>query len=141
MKKIILIAAVLLLAGLLAGAEALAQHGQGHGMHHPSYDAATVETLIGVVARVDSMKMADHVGIHLMLKTGAETIEVHLGPSWFLDRQDDQIGVGDAVEVTGSRIMIGEVPALLAREVKKGAATLVLRDAQGLPVWRGWRRN
>ena len=31
-------------------------------------------------------------------------------------------------------------PGYLASEVKKGEAVLILRDANGVPVWAGWRR-
>jgi len=41
--------------------------------------------------------------------------------------------------IAGSRVTVDGKPAVVASEVKKGNETLRLRDAQGLPYWRGWR--
>jgi hypothetical protein len=80
-------------------------------------------------------------GVHLMVKTGQETISVHLGPAWYIQRQDIKIAPGDKVEITGSRITYQGKPAILAAEAKKGDEILKLRDENGLPVWSGWRRR
>jgi hypothetical protein len=42
--------------------------------------------------------------------------------------------------VTGSLVkMMGNMEAVIAREVKKGSETLVLRDKNGMPLWSGYR--
>jgi hypothetical protein len=74
---------------------------------------------------------------HLSLKTDKETIDVHVGPSWFLTQNTTGFAKGDQVEVTGSRVKFGDKDALIAREIKKGDETLTLRNAQGFPVWSG----
>lgn len=76
-------------------------------------------------------------GMHLMVKTATETISVHLGPSWFLEKQEVQFKPGDQVKVTGSRITFDGKPAIIASEVSKGDRVLKLRDASGVPVWSG----
>lgn len=106
------------------------------------YNPATVETLKGTVEAIDKitpMKGMHH-GIHLRLKTDGETIPVHLGPSWFIERLDTTIEKGDTLEVKGSRVTMMGTPAIIAAEVKKGDKTLVLRDSAGIPAWAGWRR-
>ena len=50
-----------------------------------------------------------------------------------------QLGVGDRVDIRGSRVSVEGKPTLIAAEVRKGNETLRLRDDQGLPLWRGWR--
>ena len=80
-------------------------------------------------------------GVHLMLKTEAETVDVHLGPLWYLESQDADLKAGDAIEVRGSRIQIDKKPAIIAIEIKRGDDVLVLRDADGIPRWAGWRRG
>lgn len=107
------------------------------------YDPATVETLTGTVESVDKVTPMKgmHSGIHLVLKTDKETISIHLGPEWYIERFDTKIEKGDQIEVKGSRVTIGEKPALIAAEVKKGDAALVLRDSAGVPAWAGWRRR
>ncbi len=142
MKRAILLAALLLFFVLFLAWKASAQdHGAGHAMH-AMYDAATIESVQGTIAEIDSIASPmGHTGIHLKLQTAKTPLEVHLGPSWFLDRQEPHLQVGDAIVVTGSLVTINDQPALLARDVRRGEDTLVLRDADGRPVWRGWRRT
>jgi hypothetical protein len=45
----------------------------------------------------------------------------------------------DEIALTGSKVKQGEADLILAREVVKGADTLVLRDDKGNPVWN-WHR-
>ena len=117
----------------------------GWGMGSPyqrMYDPAKVETVTGEVVSVDKVtptKGMQH-GIHLQLKSATETIPVHLGPSWYIERLDARIEKGDKIEVKGSRVMVAGKPALIAAEVKKGDALLKLRDESGIPAWAGWRR-
>jgi hypothetical protein len=80
-------------------------------------------------------------GTHLMVKTDSETLEVHIGPTFYLEEQKFTFGVGDQIEVTGSKVKYQGVDALLAREVKKGDKTLLLRNAQGIPLWSKSRRK
>ena len=79
-------------------------------------------------------------GVHVILKTDKETISVHLGPEWYVERLDTKIEKGDKVDVKGSRVTFAGKPAIIAAEVKKGENTLVLRDSAGIPAWAGWRR-
>ncbi len=101
------------------------------------YDPKTVVTVAGTVVSVDTVDNpgSRYTGIHLTLKTAAESLSVHLGPKWYFDQQTLKIAPGDALEVTGSRITYAGAPALLAAKIKKGDALLVLRDANGLPRW------
>ena len=41
------------------------------------------------------------------------------------------------MSVTGSKLTTGKGDVILAAEVKSGNKTVTLRDAQGVPVWRG----
>jgi len=79
--------------------------------------------------------------VHITLRTGTETIPVHLGPEWFLEKQDAALEKGDKLEVTGSRVSFEGKPAIIASEVKKGEQTLKLRDDKGVPIWSGWMRR
>ncbi len=117
----------------------------GWGMgsqYNRMYNPATVETLTGTVESVDKVTPMKgmYYGIHLMVRTGKETISVNLGPGWYIERLDTKIEKGDKVEVKGSRVTISGKPAIIAAEVKKGDSTLVLRDSDGVPAWAGWRR-
>lgn len=106
------------------------------------YNPATVETISGTVESVDKITpmRGMYYGIHIQLKTDKETISVHLGPGWFVERMDTKIEKGDKVVVKGSRVTMMDAPAIIAGEVKKGDSVLRLRDENGFPVWAGWRR-
>ncbi len=115
----------------------------GWGMGTPyqgMYDPANVETIAGEVIALEQtvpMKRMNQ-GIALVVKTDKETVSVHLGPTWYLERLDEKIVKGDKVEVKGVRTTLLGKPVVIAAEVKKGDKTLVLRDAAGVPVWAGW---
>lgn len=117
--------------------------GWGMGSQYQKmYNPSTVETLTGTVEAVDKvtpMKGMDY-GIQLLLKTDKETIPVHLGPGWYIERLDTKIEKGDKIEVKGSRATMMGKPVIIAAEVKKGESVLKLRDENGIPVWAGWKR-
>lgn len=148
MKRTFLLAAVLALFPILWGsAAALAQPvgGRGWGGWGPGgaygrmFNPATVETVSGEVVRVDRFTPGRGMGygVHLVLKTATESLDVHLGPSWYVEQQGLTFASGDKLEVTGSRITYQGKPTIIASEVKKGDKVLKLRDARGVPVWAG----
>lgn len=152
MKKIGTLLTVVSILTLVFAAESLAQRGMkwegsgGWGMgseYGRMYDPKTVETVSGEVVSVDKITPAKGMsyGVHLTLKTGKETIPVHLGPGWYIEKQDTKIEPKDKVEVKGSRVTYEGKPAIIAAEVKKGDEVLKLRDENGIPVWSGWRRR
>jgi len=152
MKKTAFISAVVILISVSTAAAATAQQwrgwrgsgGWGPGTpYYQLYDPQKEETLAGEVVRIEQsvpMRRMSQ-GIVLVVKSDKETIAVHLGPSWFIERLDTKINTGDKLEIIGVRTEIGGKPALLAGEVKKGDAVLLLRDEQGVPVWAGWGRR
>jgi hypothetical protein len=120
--------------------------GRGWGAGDPysrMYNPKTVETLSGEVVSVDKFTPGRRMsyGVHFTLKTEKETIPVHLGPSWYMEKQAVTIAAGDKVEVTGSRVTYQGQPTIIAGEVKKGDQVLKLRDAAGVPVWAGQGRR
>jgi hypothetical protein len=152
MKRIGIVVAGIVLLGVALTTDSFGQTGmkwRGSGGWGPEgafgrmYDPKTAETVKGTVVSVDRVAPMKgmNAGLHLVVKSDAETISVHLGPSWYLENQDVKIQQGDVVEVKGSRVTIAGKPALIAAEVKKGEATLRLRDETGIPVWTGWRRG
>lgn len=151
MRRKSIVSAVVVISLLLTVSIAFAGHwsgwrgsgGWGMGsQYNRMYDPATVETISGVVESVDKVTpmRGMHSGIHLMLKTDKETVDVHLGPEWYIERLDTKIAKGDKIEVKGSRVTMARKPAIIAAEVKKGDSVLVLRDSAGIPAWAGWRR-
>jgi hypothetical protein len=132
MKNIIkFIVAALAVAGLLSASNVVAQR---------NYDPKTVETIQGKVLSVEKTQQRGH-GVHLTLQTDKETISVHLGPSWYIDKQTPKVEANDTISVTGSRVTVDGKPAIIAAQVKKGDEVLKLRDDNGVPAWSRGRRG
>jgi hypothetical protein len=154
MKRTATLMAMIFIFIVLFAAESFAQPSkemkwQGSGNWGPGtqygrlYNPQTMQTISGEVASVDTITPIKGMssGVHLMVKTDKETISVHLGPAWYIQRLDMKIATGDKVEITGSRVTFQGKPAIIAAEVKKGDEILRLRDENGFPVWSGWRRR
>lgn len=138
--------------GVFLPSTVLAQHGPGrHGPDSgPAYDITSEGTVAGTVAAVktSSSMLFRLLQIHtfgvghkraqekrVLLKTDAGTVPIHLGPTAFLTDQNVEIKKGDALEVTGSWVTIGQSQVVLAREIRKADRTWTLRDATGQQLW------
>lgn len=150
MKAKMIIGVVAVLSLILTSSMALAGWGGWRGsggwgagsQYTRMYNPATVVTVSGTVESVDKITPMKgmYSGIHLVVKTEKESLDIHLGPEWYIERLDTKIEKGDRVEVKGSKITYEGKPAIIAAEVKKGDNTLILRDSAGIPAWAGWRR-
>lgn len=129
-----------LCAALLTAGLALAQEpppgGPGTGAGVPPYDKTSETTVKGAL---DSVKQVDTPsgvkGTRLYLKQGGQTIEIYAGPANFFAKSGIVFTKGEALEVTGSKVDIQGASALLARQIKSGGKTIVVRDENGRPVW------
>jgi hypothetical protein len=127
----------------LVAAPLLAQS-QGRGQGSPRYDVATEATVTGTVESVEHITGSGGGrgrrglgGTHVTLKTSAETLDVHLGPTAFLNEKKVAIAKDDTLVIVGSRVAVDDERVFIAKEVKKGDTVWTLRDAAGLPLWRG----
>ena len=127
-------ATVFAAATLVAGAP----QQRGANQTPPVYNVASEVTLSGMVDEVKIVPGAgSQGGVHLVLRTTSESLEIDLGPEWFMTQQKYKLAKGDAVTVTGSRLKAGTTDRVIAREIKKGAETMTFRDAKGFPKWSG----
>jgi hypothetical protein len=132
----------LVVGGLLAASPALAQTPPAKApakkapAKAPEYDPKAEVTIEGVVEDFHESQMrGDHPGLHLIVKTETETVEVHACPVRFMKELEFAIEKGDTVKVVGSRPDPDGI--VVAREVTKGQTSLILRDKDGTPVWTG----
>lgn len=115
-----------------------AQRGPGMGM--PRYNPKTETTLSGTIEDLQLHPgYYRGTGTHLVLKTDSGMIEVHVGPTSYIERHKFSFTKGDRIEVLGSQVKIGVKDAFLAREITKEGKNLALRDQNGVPLWS--RRN
>jgi hypothetical protein len=106
------------------------------------YDPAKVEVVAGQVVSLEQITgRGPGAAVVLKVNTGNETLSVHLGPQWFIDKQDMKLAAGDTVEIKGAKATRAGADIFIAAEVKKGSSVLKLRDENGVPAWAGWRRG
>ncbi len=114
-----------------------------HNLYHRKYDPATVEEFSGRVKEVRSIGQENGVdkGVWMTVKSGKELNEVHLGPVWFIERQQKRFKAGEKVRVRGSRVWEEENSIIVAEMVIRGDNMLKLRDESGNPTWSAWYKN
>ena len=106
----------------------------------PEYDLHSETKLKGTVEELKRPpKGSEKEAAHLLVKNGADTVDVYLCPKSFLDDMGMGFNKGDEIALTGSKVKLGEADLILVREVVKGNDTFVLRDEKGSPVWN-WHR-
>jgi hypothetical protein len=127
LQRSILIVGVLATAGF-----AIAQRARA-----PYYNPAKEITVQGTVQEVLPAQRGATTGIHLKVKWPDGTLDVRIGPAWFVQQKQFTFAAGDQIEVTGVPTATSTGEALIARTVKKGESLLVLRDSNGFPMWSG----
>jgi DNA/RNA endonuclease YhcR with UshA esterase domain len=102
----------------------------------PKYDVAKEVTIKGSVEEIKEVpNPKGQIGIYLMVKSGADVVEVRLCPNSFLKEFEVVFKKGDQLTITGSKVKVEDKEVVLAREIENGNNKLVLRDKQGVPVW------
>jgi hypothetical protein len=112
--------------------------GRGAGMM--AYDTSKVVSVSGVISAIDTLAPqgpGPGPGLHFTLKAGKETYPVEVGPVPYLKTQTLRLKIGDSVTVRGAKVLVSTVPTLMAGEIVRGKEKLALRDAAGMPLWRG----
>jgi sporulation protein YlmC with PRC-barrel domain len=107
------------------------------------YEAAKEQTISGQVVSIEtSAPMPGMVlGIQMLVQIDdGQNTRVQIGPVWYLERQDLDLKENTHVQVTGARAEIEGQPVLMAREVQCDGQIIMLRDAQGMPMWSSLRR-
>ena len=107
------------------------------------YNPEKVETIDAEVVEINRYSFRGKMsrGVHLLVKTGDDTVDVSLAPSWYLEDRNFAFAPEDRVTITGSIIDVNGELAIIARQIRRGNEILTLRDEDGYPLWRGWRRN
>ena len=100
----------------------------------PKYDTSTETKMKATVEELKLPAKPQEIA-HLMVKIGADTVDVYLCPKSFLDDMGMTYSKGDEIGILGAKVKQGEADLILAREVAKGTETLILRDNKGNPVW------
>jgi len=142
MKSLLILGAFLTFASSVAAQEIIVDRSGSYSSSTPYdglYDLDTQLTFRGVVTGIQRLRPGPNmdVTVTLLVKNddGGGTAVVELGPSWYVDRQALQVRVKDAVQVTGSKIMVDGDGVILAKLVQVSTEVLALRRPNGVPYW------
>jgi hypothetical protein len=100
----------------------------------PKYDLQTEAKMKGVVEELKLPPKGSEIA-YLLVKDGADTLDVYLCPKSFLDDMGVSFSKGAGIALIGSKVKDNGADLILAREVVNGNDTVVLRDDKGNPVW------
>ena len=120
--------------------------GGGWGVDTPYgrlYDPAKEQIISGQVVSIETSAPIPGMapGMQLLVQTDdGKSTRVQVGPAWYMERQDLNVKENTHVQVTGARAEIEGQPVLMAREVQFDGQVIMLRDAQGMPMWSSLRR-
>jgi len=103
----------------------------------PKYDAAAEVKVEGVVQDVQQFwcPINGDEGTHLMLKTDAGLLQVHVAPRRFLHGNGVSFSKGDQIAVVGSTVTYEGHAAMIARKITRGDQTFAFRQPDGTPLW------
>jgi hypothetical protein len=79
-------------------------------------------------------------GVHVLLQTNGDTVEVRLGPRGYLEELQFSLEPDDWVTVEGTRSHHAGTASLIAYQVIRGEQVRPLRDENGMPLWRARSR-
>jgi hypothetical protein len=105
----------------------------------PKYDLNTETKTKGVVDEVNLLPVGTRKDFtELIIKSGDDKLHIYVCPKPFQEEMGVSFTKGDEIAVTGSKVKQETADVILARELVKGADTLLFRDDKGKPVW-DWR--
>lgn len=141
MKKSLLLVITLFLGTIPVSL--YAQRGQGqngwgkNSAYCQRYDAKNIQEIKGKILKIEHFTPTKGMGygIELSLETASGVRTVHLGPGWYVEKQEMKLQVGDQIEVKGSEIDFNGRKVLMAAEVERGKEEMKLRDETGKPMW------
>ena len=108
-----------------------------------AFDPATVQTLHGKIVelRGDERVAGTERGLRALIDVGGEQLYVYLAPQWWFDQVQVQLSPGEVIEVRGSVLDGDGRRVVIAQSITVGSAMYPLRDTDGRPRWRQWRRS
>lgn len=106
------------------------------------FDENNMVELKGKVLEVSNSKESkdEKRGVYFILNTQKEQIPVHLGPLWYMARQQHHFKPGDKVKIKGSKVKFKDATVIVATEIQQGSMGMKLRDEKGNPVWESWQK-
>jgi len=129
MPKVLTLVAFVLIVVLILGNSAR--------QRAPKYNAATETKVEGIVQEVQQFwcPVNGDEGTHLMVKTDAGILQVHLAPRRFLQGNGVSFNKGDQIVIVGSPVIYEGHDAMIARKITRRDQTFAFRQPDGRPLW------
>lgn len=101
------------------------------------YNDENIETYLVEILEVSLLKVpgSNEKAVVIKVKTYDKALTVHLGPKWYIEKQELMLKKGDMINVKGSIFGYNSEESIMASEVSKGLKKLKLRDDEGSPLW------
>lgn len=118
-----------------------------------AYDISKLESVEGTVDNIFEITPPNspNSGVHIIVKAESESVDIHLGPGWYITHRDNILAIGDStiargdlVKVNGAKFEGPMNPKLKLRGIraaevlKKDVIVFKLRDKKGKPLWSGY---
>ena len=126
---------ILLVLSNVVWAQQLADRPRQPAMRTLAYDATQETVVEGTVLSYTAESATPPIGAHLVLQTASGAIDVHLGAARFLQANNFSLATGDSVKVVGVKSDTRQGAVFLVRVIQKGGQSLVLRTANGAPLF------
>jgi len=135
---------LMLAAGLLNGPISAADKNsmQGWGINSPynkHYDVSRFEKLKAWVVgfKTEAPMPGMSPGTIMVVETGIQLIDVHIGPTWFAKPGDIGVKKGERIKIRGCRAVIDQKEVFMAAKIKKGNyfEFKVRLTKSGRPFW------
>jgi hypothetical protein len=129
-----------------------AQMGRGRNARNwwHTFDVTNPVEISGEIVKVDTITKGSGrygTGIHLTIADNGKESLVSLGPSTYLVSNNWQFANGEKIKIRAFKGTGNDQGQLFAAEITRGGEQLLLRDQNGLPMWRqslnrrGYRRG
>ena len=91
-------------------------------------------SVIGVDGQTPDRALARNVRVRMQPEKG-DPVDVDLAPGWYLDEHGLRFAPEERIEVEGIQTRQSGQSVIVARKVRRGPVSVVLRDAEGNPTW------
>ena len=124
-------------AALVAVLSIPAVEGQRKAVLSPQYNPAAEIRVKGTIREVTFFvcPVSGGTGAHLRLDVRNQAVEIHLAPSWFIEKYRMKFRLGEKVEVTGFEYSRRGETGLMARQLESAGNIYSFRDPGGKPLW------
>lgn len=107
------------------------------------YDNQNVHTIEGPITMVKQISTTKDMtfGTHLIVNFQGKELEIHLDPSWFLEKKKISLRKDDIVRVSGSMGTYENKKSMIAKLLLKKGDTTYPSDDDGFPKWSEKGKN